>query len=541
MPHTRRSNLPLGLLASATLTAGVANAQPAPAPAPPPAPAVAPAPDPAAAAPAPTPAPVEPAPAAQPAAAPAPTPAQAPPTARGVEWTSLRVLRDKGLLSQAEYESAVKDLGGVVGAGDASTLVVGKLKTTLYGFIQADFVYNSTQSCQEFCSNFPIQKEGTYRGDHGRTVFSPRDSRFGIRLAAPEERGIKVSGTLETDFFGPTTTSEQGTWVNPVLRVRHAFFKLETPIVDVLVGQTWSPMGWGASYLVTSVQEPGLPGQMFQRSPQLRLSKTWKSDSVVVEAMAAALRPPQMDSATPEGVIGARISLPKLTGAHTSYMTASTLNQASLAVTADVRRFRIPELSSAPKNSHVRVGGGVAVDLFVPIIPATKESKDNALSLTAELMIGRGTSDLYTALGAAGTTNPATPPTTPGGMPGTYVPNFDAGLAAFNADGKVELVKWTSYMVGLEFYPGGTGGRLGTFVNYGHMQSANTDRLGGANVNDPVAGRTRESEDFYNAGLFFDPTKVTRIGADVGLYDDHYVDGTDAQNLSLMASAFLFF
>lgn len=545
MPQNRRSNLSLGLLASASLTAGVAHAQPAPAPAPAaPAPTATPAPTAAAptAAPAPEPtvvAPAEPAVAAPP--APAPTPAQAPPTARGVEWTSLRVLRDKGLLSQAEYESAVKDLGGVVGAGEASTLVVGKFKTSLYGFIQADFVYNSTQSCQEFCSNFPIQKEGTYRGDHGRTVFSPRDSRFGIRIAAPEERGIKVSGTLETDFFGPTTTSEQGTWVNPVLRVRHAFVKLETPLVDVLVGQTWNPMGWGASYLMTSVQEPGLPGQIFQRTSQLRLSKTFKSDAVNVEVLAAALRPPQMDSATPEGAFGARISLPKLTGAHTSYMTASTLNQASLAVTADVRRFRIPELSSAPKDSHVRIGGGVAVDLFVPIVPATKESKDNALSLSAELMIGRGTSDLYTALGAAGTSNPATPPTTPGGTPGTYVPNFDAGLAAYNANGEVELVKWTSYMVGLEFYPGGTGGRLGTFANYGHMQSANTDRLGGANVNDPVAGRTRESEDFYNAGLFFDPTKATRIGADVALYDDHYVDGTDAKNYSAMGSAFFFF
>lgn len=525
-------------------------AQPAPAPAPvAPAPVLAP---PAAPAPAPvvTP-PATPAPAdtatALPAAPAAPAPATPSPAApdataaRGAEWTSLRLLRDKGVISEAEYTSAVKDLGGNVGAGESATLVVGKLKTTLYGFVQADFVYNTTQSCQEFCGNLPIQKEGTYRGDHGRTTFSPRDSRFGIRLAAPEEHKIRVSGTLEADFFGPTSTTEQGTWVNPVLRVRHAFLKMETPVVDVLIGQTWTPFAWGAAYLMTSVQEPGLPGQVFQRTTQLRLSKAIKQDAFTVELALAALRPPQMDSATPEGVVGARILFPRWTGAHTSYMTASAVAPASFGISADVRRFNIAELSTAPQNGKVKIGGGVAFDLFLPIVKATKESKENALSLSAELTIGRGTSDLYTGLGAAGTSNPSIPPTTPGGTAGTYVPNFDPGLAAYDANGKLDLIKWTSYMVGLEFYPGGTGGRLGTFVNYGHMQSANTDRFGGANVNDPVAGRTRESEDFYNAGLFFDPTKVTRIGADVAMYADHYVDGTDAKNYSAMTSAFLFF
>src|SRR5882762_4207731 len=141
-------------------------------------------------------------------------------------------------------------------AGDAITLVVSKLKATLYGFVQLDMVYNSTESCAESCSNTLIQKPGTYRGDHGRTVFSPRDSRFGVRLAAPEDYGIRASGLLETDFFGPTATTEQGMFSNPVLRIRQAYLKLKTPIVDILIGQTWNLFGWQASYLVTSVQEP---------------------------------------------------------------------------------------------------------------------------------------------------------------------------------------------------------------------------------------------------------------------------------------------
>jgi len=474
---------------------------------------------------------------------PAPEPAAPPPAAaaaptatlaKGVEWTSLKLLKAKGVISEAEYLSALKDMGEVVGAAEANTLVVSKVKLTLYGFAQTDFTYDSTQSCNEFCSNAAIQRQGTYRGDHARTVFSPRDSRFGIRIAAAEEHSIKASGLLETDFFGPTTTTEAGTWVNPVLRVRHAYLKLETPIVDVLIGQTWSLFGWGAAYLMTSAQEPGLPGQLFQRTPQIRLTKAIKTGAgVTIELAAAMNRPPQMDSATPEGVAGVRLLLDKLTGYHTLYLSGSVTQPASIAVTGDLRGFRISEFSAAPKASHWRTGGGYAFDAFIPLIPASKTNHDNALSVSGEFAVGEGTSDMYTGLGAGGTVNAAIPPAMAGGMPGTYTPNFDAGFAAYDATGHLELIKWTSYMVGAEFYPGVAKGRLGLFGNYGHMESSNSQSFAGAN--------TRKSEDFFDIGLFFDPTKQTRIGADYGFYKDHYVTGLNGINHSVMTSAWLFF
>ena len=429
------------------------------------------------------------------------------------------------------------------GGADAGTPLLAKIKVTAYGFVEVNFAYNTTESCLDFCSNFQVQKPGTYRGDHGRTVFSARDSRFGLKLAAPASGGIRASGVLETDFFGPTTTTEQGTWVNPVLRFRHAYLKLETPIVDLIIGQTWSLFGWQANYLVTSVQEPGLPGQMFQRTPQVRLSKSLALGPVTLELAVAALRPPQMDSGTPEGAAGARLVFGTWTGLHTLYMTSSAIQPASIGISGDLRRFRISEHATAPRSAHDRVGGGIAFDAYLPIVPATKTSKDHALSVIGELVIGRGTSDMYTALGAAGTSNAAVPGPNPGDPPGTYTPNFDPGFAAYDAAGNLELIKWTSYMVGMEYYPPGVDGRAGVFANYGHMQSANSGRFGGpaATVMDPVAGKTRESEDFFNAGLFVDPTKATRIGLDGALYDDRYVDGTHAKNYSVMSSAFLFF
>jgi hypothetical protein len=510
------------------------SAQPA---APPPAPPAAPADQP------PPPDPTQPAPpdnAAQP-LPPVPPPA-APPTppkpdattARGVEWSSLRLLREKGVISEAEYASALKDLGGVGGGADATTLVVSKLKVTLFGFAEANVQYNSTEYCFEFCSNFLIPRSGTYKGDHSRLVFGPRDTRFGVRFQAPEEHGIRASGLIETDFFGSQAgTSEAALWTNPVLRIRHSYLKLETPIVDVLIGQTGNLFGWASAYLVTGAQPPGLPGQMYQRTPQLRVSKTIKTDAVTAEFAIAGERPVQMDSGIPEGVAGVRLQFNKWTGYHTYYLSTSVVQPASIAVTGDLRGFRIAEYAATPKISHFRAGGGFAVDAYLPIVPATKASRDNSLSVSGEFVVGLGTQDMYTALGGAGTVIPALPPAMAGGAPVPYVPNFDPGFAAYEANGHLELLKWTSYMVGAEYYPPGVGGRLGLDINYGHMESSNTKKFAGPN--------TRDHESFFGSGAFFDPTKQTRVGADFGYYRDHYVGGGSPKNYSLMTSAWLFF
>jgi hypothetical protein len=426
-------------------------------------------------------------------------------------------------------------------AGDATTTVLSKLKVTVFGLIEMNHVWHSTQSCQDFCSNALIQKPGTYRGEHPRTIFSARDSRFAFKVAAPESSGIKVSGQIETDFFGPTTTTEQGVWASPVVRFRHSYLKLETKYVDILLGQTWNLFGWQANYLVASVQEPGLPGQMFQRTQQVRVSKALKMGQTTLELAIAANRPPQMDSGTPEGVAAARVLFGQRTGAHTTYVTTSSIVPASIGVSADLRKFRIAEFKPVPHSAHTRIGGGVAFDAFLPIVSATKERKDNALAVTGELVIGRGISDMYVALGAAGTSNAAIPAVNPGDLPGTYTANFDPGFAAYDAAGHLELIKWTSYMIGAEYYPPGVDGRVGIFANYGHMRSANSHKFGGPNVLDPVLGRTRKREAFYDAGLFVDLTKVVRIGLDGGLYADHYVDGTDAKNYSIETTVFLSF
>ena len=518
-------------------------AAPAPAPAEPAPAAPAPAPDEAAGASAPAiPQPPPQAPTAPPPAAPA-APAAVP---RGPEWASLRLLHDKGVISDAELASALSDIG-VVGAGDATTLVVAKLKATLYGYVEGNYKYDSTQTCVEFCGATQVARPDTYKGNHGRTMFSARDTRFGLRLAAPEEHGVRVSGVLETDFFGPTTTTEQSTYSNPVLRIRTSYLKIETPVLDVLIGQQWTLFGWQPYFVSASVQYPGLPGESFERTAQLRLSRTIKRDAVTVDLAVAANRPPQQDSATPEGVAGVRLQLTRWTGQHTAYMAYTSIQPATLAVSGDVRQVRIPELAVVPHSGIARTGGGVAIDAYLPIIPATNASKDHALSLNGELSITSGMSDAFTTLGGAGTANAAIPAATPEGAATPYAPNFDAGLAAIDAAGRVELIKWLAYFASLEYYPAGVGGRVGVVANYGHMESSNAKSVGAASAAATPAARTaavarvRDHEDYLELGVFVDPTRATRIAASGSLYNDVYADNVAAKNYAVIVSGWLFF
>ena len=428
------------------------------------------------------------------------------------------------------------------------TFVIAKLTTTIYGYLEGNFKYDSTQSCVEFCGSTQIQRSGTYRGDHGRTIFSARDSRLGLRLAAPESHGIRVSGVLETDFFGPTATTEQSTYVNPVLRIRTSFLKIETSVLDILVGQQWTLFGWQPSFISASVQYPGLPGETFERTPQLRLSKTIKSDAITTELAVAANRPPQQDSATPEGVAGIRLSFNHWTGQHTTYMANTAIQPASVGISGDVRGFRIPELAVAQHHGIPRTGGGVALDAYLPIIPATAASKDNALSLNGEVSITSGMSDAFTAVGAAGTANAVVPPATPGGAATPYAANFDPGLAAIDAAGHAELIKWIGYFASLEFYPTGTDGRVGLVANYGHMESSNAHSVGTASTAGSTAmaaaaaaARIRDHEDLFEVGGYVDPTRQTRIAASGSLYADGYGDGVTANNYALIVSGWLFF
>src|SRR5438105_2785449 len=66
-------------------------------------------------------------------------------------FTTLRLMRDKHLITQAEYDSALHDLGDTIGAqaDESTTLMVSRFSATLYGFVELVGIWDSTESLSD--------------------------------------------------------------------------------------------------------------------------------------------------------------------------------------------------------------------------------------------------------------------------------------------------------------------------------------------------------------------------------------------------------
>jgi hypothetical protein len=512
---------------------------------------------------------------------PPPPPPSAPATPSvHIELASLNLLLQKGIISQAEYDSAVRDLTDSAGmqAGDASTVAVGKWATTIYGFVEADNIYDSTQSFNETAGNgavahpygFPGLPPATwstqsslYAASHPRLQMSVRNSRFGFRLKAPEYNGIRTSALMEFDLLGNEGSpgylgsssgtvnqyqnSEAAFYTNPAARVRHAALRVETPVVDLLMGQYWALMGWQNVYHPNTVEIQGVPGELYSRTPQIRVSKTLHAGDMTLEAAGALMRPPIRDSAIPEVQWGVRAAYDKWRGVTTGGATGTSIQPLSIALTGDWKHLVVPEYDLHPAQVDHRQTTAVAIDAFIPVLPGTKDKKDNSLSLNGEFVTGYGINDQYTGL-TGGMTLPNIPNTSGMNPAPVYPQDFDNGLLMFDRNGTPHAIQWTTYLVGMQYYLPGLGGREWISANYSHTQSANAKNFANYGTTPPVidiaypnARNVRESEDWFDVNLFADVTKAVRMGLEYANFNDRYADGIHAINHRVQLSGFFIF
>jgi hypothetical protein len=406
--------------------------------------------------------------------------------------------------------------------------VMTKFNATFYGFAEFDSIYDSTQSFVDLMGNGNIARSNTYTGNHNRMTFGARNSRIGFKLKGPSTEYIKSSGQVEGDFIGtlplgapnPVGTpplTESSFFTSPVFRIRHFYAKMETPYVDIMGGQYWSLFGWQAIFLPCTVQIQGLPGLLFARVPQLRLSHTFKLDPVDVEVAVGAARPPQRNAATPDGQFGVRMAYNGWKGLRTANSTGTAVDSLQIAVSGVIRQFRAPEFTAAPTSSLTIGGKGIAVDALIPIVPASTVHDGNALTFTGEFVYGQATADAYTGL-SGGASNPALPANAMGMVP-TYPQDFDNGDIAFTADGVLHAIRWWSTIVGLQYYfP--TPVRMFVAANYSHIQSPNIDVLGATS-----AARWNKM-DWFDFNYFIDPNDALRFGVEYSWNQQHYLDST---------------
>ena len=94
-----------------------------------------------------------------------------------------------------------------------------------------------------------------------------------------------------------------------------------------------------------------------------------------------------------------KLNLPGRKAYRTLGGASSALDAMALGLSGTVRRFAVPAFEPNAKTDVTTTGWGVSVDLLLPIIAASSDRHDNALTFTGSFVRGEGISDLYTGLG----------------------------------------------------------------------------------------------------------------------------------------------
>jgi hypothetical protein len=417
-----------------------------------------------------------------------------------------------------------------------------QFRLTVFGFVEMDYIYDTTRSYDDAMGSSVVARQETYAGNHSRSQFSMRNSRLGFAFASPTVGGVKPIAVLEADFFGhqesPPSTSESTYFDSPTYRVRHAYVKLQNAYVDVLLGQTYDLFGWQNMSWPCSLQFLGLPNQLFSRNPQLRLSHGFGADGPLgVEVAVSASRPAQRDSQIPDGSAGLRLTLNRWLGITTPGNVGTRTQAAGIGVSGIVRRFNVNAFAPPPvRDSVSATGWGLAVDAFLPVIPAAHDGdRGNKLTFVGSFVRGTGIADLITSGG-----NAQLPPLQ---NPQQIIPwpiyeaNIDSTLITFDQNNAIHTLNWIAYRGGLQYYLPPTG-RILFAANFTYAYSNNMKKLypvGG--VPTELLGTTADTSYYGDVNLFWDATPAIRFGISGQYTRVRYLDGARPHNLRGMGQA----
>jgi hypothetical protein len=412
-------------------------------------------------------------------------------------------------------------------------------KIQLYGFVELDAIHDSTQSFFEASLNGPIMPRGTYQGDNGRTQFTARNSRVGLTMTAPTYRGMQASGNINFDFFGsqPSDVTENDFYVVGTMRLRHAYFRLRTPVIDFLAGQHPTLFGWGgAGFYPGTVAFLGTVGQVYHHDTQLRLSKTL-GRVFQVETAVAAVRPAQRDSEVPDFEAGIRF-------AHTGRLSRTIQGNdrpevvpLSLGVSGLWRHFAVTEYREVPRRPMKATGWGAAANAIVPILAASDESDfTNCLTLTGEVSIGSGVADRYSAL-TGGALFPALPNPQGFAIPPLFIPNIDSGLVTYDAEENLKTINWRALVLGAQYYLPISVVRVWVTGLYARVESDNLKEL------TPLTnqGGIFTKAQYMDGSVFVGITPHLHIGASFQVTEQWRASGAQPRNTRVHVATNLFF
>lgn len=412
-----------------------------------------------------------------------------------------------------------------------------KWAMNIYGFIEADFISDNHQLVAQSAAAMngavdaagnPVWPTGRqYATEHGSLTFGARNSRIGLNVAAPEYGGIRASGKLEMDFLGVNGGANNeagGTWTNPSFRIRHMYLTLDNDYVTVTLGQGWELFGWQPYFHPNTVDIQGVPGQIYSRSPKAQFSHKFNGP-VDIELAFALSRPPERAADEPDLQAGIKFAIPDWVGVHTIGAAGTAVDAAAIGLSGTTRSFRVPNAGAAAVTSDATRGEAGALDIFLPILHPDKESKANSLSLTGELVYGKGINDLYTGF--------------TGGIAAIGTGIADAGSVGIE-NGDLTPVQWRTNILGLQYYLP-PDGNWWVAVNYSSGKSNNMHSMANAIANPATVYHAFR---WLNADIFWDVTPAVRLGLSVDQYRDSFLQQTPSHfgdDTRIQFSAFYLF
>jgi hypothetical protein len=406
---------------------------------------------------------------------------------------------------------------------EPQSTMFGKFKFTPLNFIEFDAFYDTTQSFQDtWAGNTPIARsvadnnsqEGTYAGRNGRTNFTARNTQLGLQIEAPEVSGMTALGHCRIDFHGqqPGTpqrgTSENSFQNSATARLFHCYGVLKTPYVDVLGGLTYSIFGNQPYFFPASLSFLAIPGEVFSRTTQLRLSHEFETRHVNTLLQAALARPPQRNAELPDILAAARLMFNDWKGVRTIGATGTKVDSLAFGVSGAIRQFKVQEYVARPIQANKIRGLGFSADAFVPIIPANSLSDaGNSLSLTGSFAWGTGIADMWAGITGGWDADKLKLPLAPGEMDSDAKQiDIDPGLAIYDEPDHLLLhtITWRSFNIGLQYYLPGPG-NVWIYGNYNQIQSPNLeDLVWAALVRKPTqVSSVFTKERFMASGIFW--------------------------------------
>lgn len=210
------------------------------------------------------------------------------------------------------------------------------------GYVKNDVFFDTRQTVSAREGHFllwPSPLDADLNGDdiNAKPNFNilAVQSRLKASITGPDAFGAKSSGVIEADFFAQANEN-----IN-LLRLRHAFVKLDWTNIELMAGQYWNPLFVTDCFPGTVSFNTGTPLQSFSRNPQVRLS--YKTSSF--RLTAAILSQRDYSSRGEDGV-------------SSSYLRNSALPDMHLQA---MYSFINPEI-----NTGVILGAGVAYKIIAP-------------------------------------------------------------------------------------------------------------------------------------------------------------------------------